>query len=349
MVLKEKGVFYLIEKITIFIRLIDLALFAKSGFVQSGPEKHVKGKFNMKSILISVLDEINHSARLFVLISLLSGCSVNAQPPEGNERMAVPESNQVVENNSTSDFSKIQRALDQMNSNLNQTASSTPANPPKTTSSDRQVAGESSTTLQENSSMQSSKKMDMGKGMGMNMGKSMGKGMKMDMSAPMSMQGMQQDKMMMGKCKGMMCKMGMKNMSMMGQPPKDQAPGTANTETSLPGYVNVPHLYHIGESEFFLDHTAHLDLTKNQIGQLQTIQSQWQRQQKNLISERDSHEQRLWEFTAMGQPDYKAIQETVMAIESINSKLRLTFIEQVGQAVTVLTAQQVSKLTDTKL
>jgi hypothetical protein len=51
----------------------------------------------------------------------------------------------------------------------------------------------------------------------------------------------------------------------------------------------------------------------------------------------------------MEQPDYKAIQETVMAIESINSKLRLIFIKQVGQAVTVLTAQQVSKLTDTKL
>ena len=67
-----------------------------------------------------------------------------------------------------------------------------------------------------------------------------------------------------------------------------------------------------------------------------------------MISERNIHEQRLWELTAMGQPDYKSIHETVMAIESINSDLRLTFIKQVGQAVTVLTAQQVSKLTDTK-
>ena len=88
---------------------------------------------------------------------------------------------------------------------------------------------------------------------------------------------------------------------------------------------------------------------QNPIDQLKAIQSQWQSQQNTIISERDSHEQRLWEFTAMGQPDYKAIQETVMAIESINSKLRLIFIKQVGKAVTVLTAQQVSKLTDTKL
>ena len=277
------------------------------------------------------------------LVSLLPACSVNAQPDGEKQRSPLPESTQAVENNSTSDFSKIQRSLDQMNSNLKQTASSTPENRPKTTSNERQVAGESSTTLQDNSSMQSSNKMGMDKGMGMH------KGMKMDMSEPMTMQGMQKDKMMKGKCKGMMCKMGMINMSMMGQPPKDQAPGATNTETSLPGYVNVPHLYHIGESEFFLDHSAHLGLTQNQIDQLKVIQSQWQSQQNTIISERDSHEQRLWEFTAMGQPDYKVIQETVMAIESINSTLRLTFIKQVGQAVTVLTAQQVSKLTDRKL
>ncbi len=297
----------------------------------------------MKNLLASVSGERGRSSLLILLVTLLSACSVNAQPAGQKQRNPVPESTQAVENNPTSDFSKIQRALDQINSNLQQTASSTPAHPPKTTSSDRQIAGESSTTLQKNSSMQSSKKMDMGKGMGMD------KGMKMDMSAPISMQGMQKDKMMMGKCKGMMCKMGMKNMSMMGQPPKDQAPGTTNTETSLPGYVNVPHLYHIGESEFFLDHSAHLGLTQNQIDQLKDIESQWQSQKNTIITERDSHEQRLWEFTAMGKPDYKVIQETVMAIESINSKLRLTFIKQIGQAVTVLTVQQVSKLTDTKL
>ncbi len=297
----------------------------------------------MKNLLASVFGERGHSSLLILLVTLLSACSVNAQPAGEKQRSPVPESTQAVENNSTSDFSKIQRALDQMNSNLKQTASSTPTNSPRTTPSDRQVAGDGSTAQQTDSNMQSSNKMDMGKGMGM------GKGMKMDMSAPMSMQGMQKDKMMMGKCKGMMCKMGMKNMSMMGQRPKDQAPGTTNTETSLPGYVNVPHLYHIGESEFFLDHSAHLGLTQNQIDQLKAIQSQWQSQQNTIISERDSHEQRLWEYTAMGQPDYKAIQETVMAIESINSKLRLIFIKQVGQAVTVLTAQQVSKLTDTKL
>jgi len=146
----------------------------------------------------------------------------------------------------------------------------------------------------------------------------------------------------------MMCKMGMSNMSMMGQPPIEQTQGVTSADTGLPGYVNVPHLYHFGESEFFLDNSAHLGLTKNQIDQLKGIQSQWQNQQKMMISERNIHEQRLWELTAMGQPDYKSIHETVMAIESINSDLRLTFIKQVGQAVTVLTAQQVSKLTDTK-
>ncbi|WP_299975587.1 hypothetical protein [uncultured Pseudoteredinibacter sp.] len=302
----------------------------------------------MKNLLKSIVSERGRSSLLILSATLLSACSTNAQPADEKERGPVPESTQGVEDNSASDFSKIQRALDQINGNSKLAVSYASS---KTTSIDRQLAGESSTALQENPSMQSSKKINMGNGMGMNMGKSMGmgKGMKMDMSAPMSMQGMQKDKMMMGKCKGMMCKMGMKNMSMMGQPPKDQAPGTTNTETSLPGYVNVPHLYHIGESEFFLDHSAHLDLTQNQIDQLKAIQSQWQSQQNTIISERDSHEQRLWEFTAMGQPDYKAIQETVMAIESINSKLRLIFIKQVGQAVTVLTAQQVSKLTDTKL
>lgn len=297
----------------------------------------MKEKCHMKTIFSSVFVERGHSSLIILLVILLSACSVNAQPSGEKQGNPVSESDQAVENNSTSDFSKIQRALDQMNSNLKQTAPPDQNNSKKAMPNDQRAVEEGSTVLQDGSSMQDPKKMGMGRGMN--------KGMHMNMP----MKGMQKDKMMMGKCKGMMCKMGMKNMSMMGRPPKDQALGTANADTALPGYMSAAHLYHIGENEFFLDHSAHLGLTQNQTDQLKAIQSQWQSQKTAMISERDSLEQRLWEFTALGQPDYKAIQKTIMSIESINSKLRLTFIKQVGQAVSVLTAQQVSKLTDAKL
>ena len=276
------------------------------------------------------------------LVALLPACSVNARSSKESQTFTAPESVAVTEDASKNDFSKIHQALKLIDSNLKQAASSTATSSAKTSFADQQVTEIGPKVIQENANILSSKKMGMTVGMGM-------EGMNRDMKMGMSGQGMQHGRMEMGKCKGMMCKMDMKNTPMMGQPPEGQSPDATDSETALPGYTSVPHLYHIGESEFFLDYSALLGLTKGQIDQLQAIQSQWQNQQDNMISQRDSLERHTWELTAMGKPDYKAIQKTVMSIESINAQLRLSFIRLVGQAVSVLTSQQVSKLTDTKL
>ena len=285
----------------------------------------------MKSLLI-LLTGRRVWLSCVLLITLLTACSTKAQSPR-DEQTTTPE--QSIENISVNDYSKIQVALDQMNDRLNQTAPTTPAHIKTKESKGSQDTGDGPSTQMKDPVMGTATN----KGMGM----------KADMQMDKSMSAMQKDKMKKGKCMGMMCQMGMKNMSMMGQPPSDQGSKIANTELTLPGYPGVPHLYHIGEKEFFLDLSAQLGLAQDQIDQLKVVQSRWLNRQTSMLTERDSYEQRLWELTAKGAPDYDAIQETVESIESTNSELRLAFIKQVGTAITILTADQISELTDNTL
>lgn len=166
-----------------------------------------------------------------------------------------------------------------------------------------------------------------------NMKMGMGKGKKM-----MPMRGT--------SCMGMMCKMMMKNNSMMGTPPDQNKPDISKPSStiSLPGASSAPHVYHLGEQAFFLNYKESLELTEDQNQALVTIQSEWESTQQSLIQKRSALEASLWELTAQGLPQYDSIKETISEIEATNSTLRLQFITLVGKAVSVLTPSQMAKI-----
>lgn len=147
-------------------------------------------------------------------------------------------------------------------------------------------------------------------------------------------------------CMGMMCKMMMKNSSMMGTPPeqnKTQISGSPSNE-SLPGVSGALHLYHVGEQAFFLNHKETLELTDGQYQMLITIQTDWESTQQSLTQQRSTLEASLWELTSQGLPQYDNIKDTITEIEATNSALRLQFITSVGKAVSVLTPSQIAKI-----
>ncbi|HAD89394.1 MAG TPA: hypothetical protein DCG36_04410 [Alteromonas macleodii] len=145
---------------------------------------------------------------------------------------------------------------------------------------------------------------------------------------------------------GMMCKMMMKNSSMMGTPPeqnKTQISGSPLNE-SLPGVSGALNLYHVGEQAFFLNHKETLELTDGQYQTLLTIRTEWESTQQSFTLQRSALEASLWELTAQGLPQYDNIKDTIAEIEATNSALRLQFITSVGKAVSVLTPSQIAKI-----
>ena len=147
-------------------------------------------------------------------------------------------------------------------------------------------------------------------------------------------------------CMGMMCKMMMKNNSMMGMPPKPNTPATSPSPSgvTLPGASGALHLYHVGEQAFFLNYKETLELTDGQYQTLLTIQTEWESTQKSIAQQRSTLEASLWELTAKGLPQYDNIKDTISEIEALNSALRLQFITSVGKAVAVLTSSQIGKI-----
>lgn len=162
------------------------------------------------------------------------------------------------------------------------------------------------------------------------------------------------DSMMMGKgrmvkddgksCMGMMCKMKMQNMSVMGMAPKQNGATQTSVTTILPGAQDIMHLYHIGEAAFFLDQSELLNLSPSQQSQLLGIQSKWQNIQDTQTNRRNDLEQRLWVLTSEGKPEYGVIKDVINQIESANSAMRLEFIVLVGEAVSVLNPIQLEAL-----
>jgi len=116
--------------------------------------------------------------------------------------------------------------------------------------------------------------------------------------------------------------------------------GSATLLSSLPGYPGASHLYHVGSTNFFLDHPEHITLSleqQNQLGSLRT---------KSLLSRSEANrriqegEEQLWLLTASDQPNYSLIETKVREIEKLRSEIRLGFIKDVGEAAAVLTDEQ---------
>ena len=173
----------------------------------------------------------------------------------------------------------------------------------------------------------------MGSGMKSNpmkdmMGKGMGKKVGMGM-ATMSGQRMSEMGMMNGK--------GMSGMAMMGQM---KGIGQMQMPSALPGFAGASHIYHIGATSFFLDHSQHITLTQEQQVKLNQIKEKVLLGQATFDRWISEAEQELWVLTSSDTPAAAKIETKIREIEKLRSDKRIAYIRAVGEAARVLTDEQ---------
>jgi hypothetical protein len=132
---------------------------------------------------------------------------------------------------------------------------------------------------------------------------------------------------------GMMDEMGMGSM---GGPRGMQMKMAA----ALPGFPGASHLYHIGATDFFLDHPEHISVTTDQQVKLNAVKQKAVTEKANAQRKVEEAEQQLWELTASDQPDAAKIEAKVRDIEKLRGDQRLAFIRAVGEAAQALTEDQ---------
>ncbi|GJL61700.1 MAG: hypothetical protein NPIRA04_03540 [Nitrospirales bacterium] len=132
-------------------------------------------------------------------------------------------------------------------------------------------------------------------------------------------------------------KMGMENMGMMGKmrTRKGRMSGSA-----LPGFPGASHLYHIGGTDFFLDHQEHITLSPQQELAINQIKEQALLTQATFDRQVEQAEQELWVLTSSDQPAIQRIEPKIRQIEKLKGDQRLGFFRAVGEAAQVLTEQQ---------
>ena len=151
------------------------------------------------------------------------------------------------------------------------------------------------------------------------------------MSMPETMDDMRQtDRMKDPGC----CMSGMAAMGSMKASPSMAPP------SALPGFPGASHLYHVGSTGFFLDHSDHLALTTDQRTRLNQMKEKAWLDEATAQRNIDEAEQRLFSLTGADQPDSARIEAEIKTIENLRSQQRFTYIRQVGEAAQVLTHAQ---------
>ncbi|MBX9678405.1 MAG: periplasmic heavy metal sensor [Gemmataceae bacterium] len=162
--------------------------------------------------------------------------------------------------------------------------------------------------------------------------------------------GMMDDDMMMGDAKGGMGMMDMdmmEMMGMMGMAPKSAGGmagmknmGKMQMKSALPSFPGASHLYHIGASDFFLNHPKHIDLTTKQKGALSRLKEKALLAKTSAQRKIDEAEQELWTLTAADEPDATKIEAKIQETEKLRSDQRMALIRAVGDAAKLLTEEQ---------
>lgn len=116
--------------------------------------------------------------------------------------------------------------------------------------------------------------------------------------------------------------------------------GELKMTSSQPGSPGVSRLYHIGATEFFLNHSEHVTLTTKQQAALNHLKQKAQLSKFTAQRKIEEAEQELWELTGGEELDAAQIQATVRAIEKLRGEQRIAFILSVGEAAKVLTDEQ---------
>lgn len=184
---------------------------------------------------------------------------------------------------------------------------------------------------------------------GMQMGKDKMKGMS-SMGGGMGMSGMGMSGMgkmggdqMGGSKSGMKMGMGMggmKRMRMMGSMGGEAAEQPVAQPSFLPGFPGASHIYHIGATSHFLDHSELIAPSSEQRRALAEMLEQSALAQSSFDRRIAQAEQDLWVLTSAGAPDAASIESKVKEVAALQVEQRLAFIQSVGAAASVLTEQQ---------
>src|SRR5690606_16866886 len=99
-------------------------------------------------------------------------------------------------------------------------------------------------------------------------------------------------------------------------------------------------IYHIGATDFFLDHPEHINLTTEQQTALNQAREKSLLEQASFQGKIDDAEQEMGTLTSSDKPDATKIDAKVREIEKLRADQRLAFIRSVGEAAEVLTDEQ---------
>ncbi len=137
----------------------------------------------------------------------------------------------------------------------------------------------------------------------------------------------------------------MKMAGMMGMGAMPAAATGAMPQSALPGFPGASHLYHLGATDFFLDHPQHIALTTEQQAALNKAKEQALLAKSTADRAIEQAEQDLWTLTASDQPDAAKIEGKIVEIAKLTGDARLAFIRAVGEASKLLTDEQRKVLT----
>lgn len=110
--------------------------------------------------------------------------------------------------------------------------------------------------------------------------------------------------------------------------------------SALPGIPGVSRLYHVGATEFFLNHPEHITLTSKQLAALNRLKLKALLGKSTAQRKIDEAEQELWELTGTDEPDAVTIETKIQEIEKLRVDRRMAFIRAVGAAAKLLTDEQ---------
>ena len=117
-------------------------------------------------------------------------------------------------------------------------------------------------------------------------------------------------------------------------------PAAAAKTPALPGFPGDAHIYHVGATGFFLDHTDSITLDATQTAALTRIKDKAMADKAATQKKIDQAEQNLWQLTASDRPESTQIDDKMHELEKLSGDQRIAFIRAVGSAAAVLTPGQ---------
>jgi Spy/CpxP family protein refolding chaperone len=116
--------------------------------------------------------------------------------------------------------------------------------------------------------------------------------------------------------------------------------GKMQMKAALPSFPGASHIYHVGATDFFLNHPEHINLTPKQKGDLGRLKEKAVLAKTSAQRKIDEAEQELWILTAADEPDATKIEAKIQETEKLRSTQRMALIRAVGDAAKMLTDDQ---------